>query len=379
MSPDQPACGASPEEVARPDPGEAVRLPAYMPELDGLRAMAILTVIAFHIHLPFCSLGWAGVFLFFVLSGFLITGILLDSKQDPHYLRNFYARRALRIFPIYYVTLLGLAALAFCTHRTIHDVGWYLCYLQNYLLGVNSFSPAFPAAFDHSWSLAVEEQFYFLWPLAVLLLSRHLLLGLCLVLLVGAALARYVVAAQTESFSLAFTPLACVVDSLAAGAMVAILRRSPMAGKCGKGVGYAAIAVGGGGAALIIVHNGLDCFWGGWMARPSVNHLMLSALAITFSGLILVALDRTTYLAALLRAGVLRHIGKISYGLYMYHWPLLLLLPLLLKQFGLEPLRFRYWLPVYLAVTYIAALMSWQFFEKRINAMKRHFAAAEAY
>jgi len=345
-----------------------------MPELDGLRAVAILAVIAFHLRLPFCSLGWAGVFLFFVLSGFLITGILLDSKSQPHYFRNFYARRSLRIFPIYYATLLGVMALAWNRHWTVHDAGWYLLYLQNYLLGVTYFLPEFPAAFDHSWSLAVEEQFYLLWPLAVLLLSRRALLWFCPVLILGAALARYVVAAQTGSFTLAFTPLACVVDSLAAGALLAILRRSPIAEKYGKRAGYAAITVGGGAAAFMVIHSGLERFWTGWMASPSVNHLLLSAMAVMFSGLILVALDQKTYLAALLRIGVLRHIGKISYGLYMYHWPLLLLLPLLLKKIGLETPRFRYWLPIYLTVTYFVALASWHLFEKRMNGLKRYFA-----
>jgi peptidoglycan/LPS O-acetylase OafA/YrhL len=374
MTLEQPVRNALPEPLPRSAAVGASRLPAYMPELDGLRAIAILIVIAFHLKLPFCSLGWSGVFLFFVLSGFLITGILLDSKSKPHYFKNFYARRALRIFPIYYLTLFALTALALIKHWTIHDVGWYLLYFQNYLLGVDSFQPAFPDAFDHSWSLAVEEQFYFLWPLAVLLLSWRTLLGLCLILIAGAAFTRFVIADMTQSFSLAFTPLACVVDSLAAGAMLAILRRSPFADKCGKAAGYAAVAVGGGVALLIICHNGLERFWTGWMTLPSINHLLLSAMAVLFAGLILVALDQKTYLAGLLRVGVLRHIGKISYGLYMYHWPLLLLLPLLLKKFGLETLPFRYWLPLYLAVTYFVALASWHLLEKRINAMKRNFA-----
>jgi peptidoglycan/LPS O-acetylase OafA/YrhL len=373
MNVESPTCSAPPLPAPLPVAGETGRLPGYMPELDGLRAVAILSVMAFHLQLPFCSLGWAGVFLFFVLSGFLITGILLDAKSDRHYFRNFYARRALRIFPIYYVTLFALVALAIGTHKTIHDAGWYFAYLQNYLLGVNSFLPAFPAAFDHSWSLAVEEQFYLLWPLAVLVLARRALLGLCVALFVGAGMARFAVADLTGSFSLAFTPLACVVDSLAAGAILAVLRRSPAAGACGKGLGYTAVAVGGGSALLIIAHNGLERFWTGWMAGPSINHLLLTSLAILFGGLILVALDRETYLAAVLRLGVLRHLGKISYGLYMYHWPLLLFLPGLLKKCGWDP-RFRYWLPIYLVVTYLVALASWHFFEKKLIALKRHFA-----
>jgi peptidoglycan/LPS O-acetylase OafA/YrhL len=368
------ASGTPLAALTRSETGRTGRLHAYMPELDGLRAVAILMVVAFHLRLPFCSLGWAGVFLFFVLSGFLITGILLDAKPEPNYFRNFYFRRALRIFPIYYLTLAGLVALALGTHKTVLDLGWYLVYFQNYLLGVTSFQPAFPTAFDHSWSLAVEEQFYFLWPLAVWLLSRRALLALSLVLAVGAAIFRYIVASQSGSFTLAFTPLACVVDSLAAGAILAILLRSRLAEKCGNSLGYAALAVGGGGALFIILHNGLNCFWTNWMGAPSLNHLLLSTLAILFSGLILVALDPKTFLAFLLRLPPLCHLGRISYGLYMYHWPVLLLLPSVLKKCGVETLPLRYWVPLYLAVTYLVALASWQLLEKRVLALKRHFA-----
>ena len=349
------------------------RLPAYIPELDGLRGIAILTVVAFHLRMPFCSLGWAGVFLFFVLSGFLITGILLDTKDQPHYFRNFYARRSLRIFPIYYLSLLVLTSVALYYCWPVRDIGWYLLYFQNYLLGVNEFNPSFPSAFNHTWSLAVEEQFYLLWPLVIRYLSRRVLLGFSVLLLGVAISARFVVASSTGSFSLAFTPLVCVVDSLVAGAIVAILLRSRFAHRLGKGAGYIALAIGGAASLIIIYCSGIDRFWGSWMTEPSINHLLFTTMAVSFSGLIIVAIDPRTYLASLLRMGVLRHIGKISYGLYIYHWPLLLLLPLLIHNLGFEPLRLRYWLPIYLAVTYFTALTSWCLIEKRINFMKKYF------
>src|SRR3712207_2112911 len=88
-----------------PGPGPDPRPLGYMPQLDGLRACAVLAVMLLHLGVPGFGLGWAGVQLFFVISGFLITGILLDTRGSPRHLRNFYARRALRIFPIYYLTL----------------------------------------------------------------------------------------------------------------------------------------------------------------------------------------------------------------------------------------------------------------------------------
>src|SRR5436309_3302352 len=110
-------------------------LPKYIPELDGLRALAIIAVILFHLNIPGFGLGWAGVNLFFVISGFLITGILLDAKETPNYFRNFYVRRALRIFPIYYLSLLALAAAAPIFKWKLDDLPYFLLYVQNYILG----------------------------------------------------------------------------------------------------------------------------------------------------------------------------------------------------------------------------------------------------
>jgi peptidoglycan/LPS O-acetylase OafA/YrhL len=110
----------------------------YIPELDGFRAVAVLAVILFHMKIPGFALGWLGVFLFFVISGFLITGILLDSKKNSsHYFRNFYIRRILRIFPLYYLSILATIAIGlyFKDKFELQDTGYYLLYAQNYLLG----------------------------------------------------------------------------------------------------------------------------------------------------------------------------------------------------------------------------------------------------
>src|SRR5436309_1918792 len=145
----------------------------YVPQLDGVRALAVSLVVAEHYthhELPLAT-GRTGVILFFILSGFLITGILLDAREwaraagvpRPPVLRRFYGRRFLRIFPLYYASLAVLYAAG------VPDVkgyaGWHLAYLSNVLfcrLG------AWPAATAHLWSLAVEEQFYLAWPLAIL-------------------------------------------------------------------------------------------------------------------------------------------------------------------------------------------------------------------
>src|SRR5437870_557283 len=159
--------------------------------LDGLRGIAILMVMLYHQTVMVGSTGidrfvgfwtlsgWIGVDLFFVLSGFLITGILSDSKGATGYFRNFYARRVLRIFPLYYgVVAFSLLILPYIPHWKLENLArikgdelWYWTYLSN-------FSIAAHAAFRHgildvSWSLSIEEQFYLMWPLLVLLLSRR--------------------------------------------------------------------------------------------------------------------------------------------------------------------------------------------------------------
>src|SRR5262249_41446351 len=159
----------------------------YLPELDVLRGFAILAVMFHHIgkDVPALHLegigryGWTGVDLFFVISGFLITRILMEAKTKPHYFRNFYARRVLRIWPMYFALLLfafALLPLAMPTLRArifaeAHPWQAYLFFVQN-LFSVKeiAFGPV-----GVTWSLAIEEQYYLLWPLLVLLLSRRAL------------------------------------------------------------------------------------------------------------------------------------------------------------------------------------------------------------
>jgi peptidoglycan/LPS O-acetylase OafA/YrhL len=164
-----------------------------LPALDELRAVAVLMVFAFHSYVLvenplapapawygalFRSL-WSGVDLFFVLSGFLISGILLDTREQPGMLKTFYLRRTLRIFPLYYATLL----LWFVLLRPLWSPsgqfqameaaqGWFWSYSFNIRAALYGPIPSF---FDHFWSLAVEEQFYLIWPLTILLLPKRAL------------------------------------------------------------------------------------------------------------------------------------------------------------------------------------------------------------
>src|ERR1035438_3416002 len=158
----------------------------YVPQLDGLRGIAILAVLLYHLggrfpalHVEFATIyGFAGVDLFFVISGFLITGILLDSVGSEHYFRNFYVRRMLRIWPLYFALLafvfillpMVVPALRGRIFAQCHPWQSYLVFAQNFFVRDFGIGPV-----GVTWSLAIEEQFYLVWPLLLFLLPRKVL------------------------------------------------------------------------------------------------------------------------------------------------------------------------------------------------------------
>src|SRR5687767_573593 len=157
------------------DSAAAVDERPYYTGLDGLRGLAILLILGYHnfSFVPVFKHAWLGVDLFFALSGFLITDILLKSRKSENYLRNFYARRVLRIFPLYYLSLFIFFALLPDSMLLPESSGyydankhWFWVYLQNWLF---IFKTPDPTTFlNHYWSLAVEEQFYIIWPFLLL-------------------------------------------------------------------------------------------------------------------------------------------------------------------------------------------------------------------
>ncbi|NQV27245.1 MAG: acyltransferase, partial [Rhodopirellula sp.] len=227
------------QQTPEADNHQTIRSREHIPALDGVRGIAILMVMSHHFTIigsanpvekavsGVLQLGWAGVDLFFVLSGYLITGILLDSKRSPHYYRNFYARRVLRIFPLYYavvlLTFLVLprldGSLAQILSNTEGSIGWYITYLSNFAMSRgNHFGYGM---LNVTWSLAIEEQFYLVWPLFVCVMRPQTLLRLCLSLIVGAPLLRLSLVLQSASWVTVYTMPFCRIDALAFGALVA--------------------------------------------------------------------------------------------------------------------------------------------------------------
>lgn len=217
----------------------AISTQARIPELDSFRAIAVLMVLLSHcvygwpippesiswiprLPLVFLSHGWLGVDLFFILSGFLITGLLIDARQQSGYFRNFYARRVLRIVPLYFVCILFM----YWAYRG------YASYFGLSLLFLANFSTYFGVAVPHGpgvfWSLAVEEHFYLIWPLLIRYLSRRVLLWLSLSIVVASPVLRGLgVFAGMDVEGEVYVYSVFRFDGLALGALLAIWFRSP--------------------------------------------------------------------------------------------------------------------------------------------------------
>jgi peptidoglycan/LPS O-acetylase OafA/YrhL len=328
-------------------------------------------------------LGWAGVQLFFVISGFLISGILLDSKGNSHYFRSFYIRRCLRIFPIYYLTLLAVIAVALCRGWPLTDWYWYPVYLQNYHIANTGFHPQFPEIMNHSWSLAIEEQFYLVWPLAIYLLGRRGIAIFCSTLIVLAPLSRLAILKWTgATFGvIAYTP--CALDLLSMGAILALLLRSqPVLANWPKTRRWMILAGAGSFVLLLtlVLLNHGERHWrlGDERFRLAMLSLVFLLMATFFASVIGLSILGGGHLSKLLRMRWLSHIGRISYGIYMYHVPVFYVVDVSFVKFGWTSngsLAQTLCLSLSkVLATYLVALLSWHQLEKRFLSLKDRFS-----
>ncbi len=266
------------------------------------------------------SAGWMGVDLFFVLSGFLITGILLDTRNQHHYFRNFYARRTLRIFPLYY----GLFLLLFLLTPIIH-LQWrpghiaYLFYAGNIAYNLDPTISQIKPAVEmlHFWSLAVEEQFYLIWPLLILLIpTRKALVRTCLGLSAFGLLLRCLLVHWSlgRGSEWAYAELPTHMDGLLAGSLAAIWFRAiplqTIVGRVRWVLPAAAIALAG-----IIAYSRSGNF-----SSTGMTTLGYPILATFFVCVLLLALKPGTPASRLGSAPILRFFGKYSYGMYIFHF-----------------------------------------------------------
>ena len=373
----------------------SVRAPERTPEderdprLDGVRGIAILLVLVCHLtqyggigpNGPWADRTWKaltlpmgfGVDLFFVLSGFLITGILLDTRDGPGYFKTFYARRVLRIFPLYYASL-AVALLLLPVLR--RDAFWYWTYTINYRFADISW-PRVPYL-GHFWSLAVEEQFYLVWPALVRFLPRRVLPWVCVA---AVALGGW---GRVHAFNAGEPPRANIVthlhlDGLAIGSLLAWLARRPGGLPRWRGLAGPVAAIGAVACVVLIARGGGD---GPELASRAFQQ---TALALTFgAGLLLaVTAEAGSRFRAALCAPWLTRVGLYSYSLYVIHAPILVwagrhhmgaeLLP---RVFGSRLPGFFLIAAGYAALCLALSALSYHQFERRFLALKRYFRYA---
>jgi peptidoglycan/LPS O-acetylase OafA/YrhL len=352
---------------------------SYYPALDGLRGIAILLVIFHHNYdfLPLSTFTWFGVDLFFVLSGFLITDILLRTKGQKNFLQNFYLRRALRIFPLYYIGLLLFFLLVpFISqlheqYKYYHDnqqMAWF--HLTNWLY-IFEHRPNTMLLLGHFWSLSIEEQFYLIWPFVILLCRNLQQLARAIKMILAACILFRLISwlqwgGGYTGFSFQYMTR---IDGLCIGSLVAIWRLSDSSAFQKKLTQFALIVL---GIYLCVFSLSLTIF-------PGLPHTMLLGYTIigaVFGIVIVLAISpKTTYLNRILENKWLMRCGKISYGLYIFHWPVLSLFRLYfwnqLSGSGLNDTVAQLILSTSaLLVSILVSVLSYVFFERRILALK---------
>jgi peptidoglycan/LPS O-acetylase OafA/YrhL len=363
------------------------------PALDGVRALAVTMVFAHHYgggyhggHIlqlinTIRLRGWMGVDFFFVLSGFLITGILYDTRADSRYFRRFFARRSVRIFPVYYLVFTVLLLLT-----PIFQYQWhwlhltFLVYLGNFFANYNfslynlvsATHPAANVEMSHLWSLCVEEQFYLLWPLAVWLIRDRIRLLWTAATLCGLALALRI------AMELRFTPdvasswigrtLPFRMDTLLMGGILALLLRGPAADLWQRRICWVFFPGLAGTLAIFYFSPIYNSVW-----LHTIGFTLISLLGV---GLICSTLRHRSLVGRFFHLKPLRTLGKYSYGFYIFH--------LLFQPAWLKLLIFSsHWvhsialngilvIGLNFATVFLVSKLSYDLFEVRFLRLKRH-------
>jgi peptidoglycan/LPS O-acetylase OafA/YrhL len=380
---------------------------SHIRALDGVRGIAILAVLVYHFLgagivlaeqgrsptlwidrtvVRVVGTGWAGVDLFFVLSGFLITRILLSAREGHSYFRSFYARRVLRIFPVYYALLFflivilpylpGFRADADLTKLRHHQLE-YWTYLCNIAVSLHPLVDRGNYV-GQLWSLAVEEQFYLVWPALVLLLGRRRLGVFCVLCIIAAPIIRYGLVhgavPQMHNTLAAFTLMPARMDALTIGGLVAVIAAEPSLLR--RALPWMKVA--GASAALFLAvlflkRGGLSGF------DEPVLVLGFSALAVTFAAFLTLVIGGSPgSLQAMCKARVLTFFGQYSYGLYIVRFVIMEQLVKRFSRHGGLPVVLGSSLPagvgfaaLGIGLSVVLAWLSWHLFEKHFLKLKR--------
>ena len=359
----------------------------YVKALDGIRGLAILGVILF--HFGYLKVGWVGVQVFFVLSGFLITSILVNEKGLPlsDYLKRFYWRRSVRIFPLYFAYL-SLVAVTFVVTGAPETFGSQWLHLITYTFNFLRSRPDYANSefLGHFWSLCVEEQFYLFWPLFIYWVSQRNLGMVISAILIAGPIGRAFTAeyfGRQHSFEAGYLGQAVYsvtwshLDAFASGALVAVSRRQEQGGRGLLPVALSVLMVGIAGMMntwLLKGHFVIDTSLGFPinMIRHG-QHIWGYTLVNLSSAALVMVCTAENWVARLFQVPWLLYTGKISYGLYVYHLAIQAFTRLLIPvhpRSALGVLAFC----VHLAILFAVAHLSYRFFERRFLRLKdKHF------
>lgn len=356
----------------------------YYPALDVLRGIAILLVFFYHnFHfLPIFQFGWMGVDLFFVLSGFLITEILLSSQKEKNYFRNFYARRFLRISPLYYLTLFAFLCLSpylfseqnmGIYHYYTQNQVWFWSHLQNWLFVQKGLSST--PYLSHFWSLAVEEQFYLFWPLIIFLLKDLKRLRICIIALIIAALAIriYMWHQYPSDMVKYYCNTLTRMDSLLMGCLLLVWQKEGKSLPVKK-INYTILFCVSFLITGFLLGNDLK------QTNPFFSTIGYTVISVLCASLLYLFIKGEVKPFNWLKtSSLLNYIGKISYGIYIFHIPVHLVLSSVLMNILRNNLQFTATeallsvATISLIVTIVAGSLSFYLLEKPLSTLKKHF------
>jgi peptidoglycan/LPS O-acetylase OafA/YrhL len=347
----------------------------YVKELDGWRFIAVMAVIFMHYIPSIFLVGWVVMDLFFVLSGFLITGILLDTKNEKGYYKNFIVRRVIRLFPLYYLCLF---IVFYLIPDSFFDVSyyrnhqlWYWLYSSNWLIALQGWSPT--KALDHFWSLGIEEQFYVLWPLFVWLLTSKHLVRLCIFLFFASIILRNT--GLQFGFVMPYPYVATIarMEPIALGAIVALLLRKHKV--ILEKIALPAALVAGICSLITFIIAGTVHMEN--IVNYSINYTFLD---IFFAGMLAVTLSKNLpdWARKFLTHPLIRKIAGMTYCLYVFHVPIHSILkykylPLLQQYTGNPMSAFLIMFIIGMVITFPLCYAIHRWIEAPLWKLKRYF------
>jgi peptidoglycan/LPS O-acetylase OafA/YrhL len=338
---------------------------SYRPQIDGLRALAVAGVLYSHLYNEYSHLADYSVRLFFVISGYLITGILLRCKSSidqgklsaKQAFRSFYARRGLRIYPAFYAVLFIAFAVNFQGIR--RTFVFHALFLSNILFAIKG--QYTPWATVHFWSLSAEEQFYLAWPLVIIFTPERFLKA---VILGTAALGLgyrvfAVLIGATEFFRLYLTPAS--LDPLAAGALLALFRTRGSWPRWLVPVSWV--------SAIVYVVPLLK-----WTPPAVLHELFITVSNLTLMGLVAMASKGINGVCGrILSSAPMLYLGRISYGIYLYHIFVMAVILHIAPRWGAPSQRGLPLLAIDTVLTLAIATLSWYCLEQPFNRLKHKF------